>query len=432
MSRFQRPNTLQWIGGAGEVSPAPFARARLENGVRVLIRPNSAIPVVAVDCWIGVGALQETDEHAGISHFLEHMFFKGTRRFPLGSMDRLVKEMGGYNNAATSMEYTHYYIVVPGEHVWQAADLLADHLADPALPAEELERERVVIKEEIRRKDDSPHGRLYTALTDAAYGTSPYAREVLGKPDSLDRIDPAAMREWWRSNYTGDRIVVAIAGDVDAEQAIVEVASRFGGLPPGSPAPAAPEPPAVVPKGVDVGMDVAQGYLAWGFPMPGRDDLEALCALEVAATILGDGETSRLHRRLIDELRLVTEIGAWTYGLERSGLLGVSSVCGPDRREAVEGEIAEALDAAVRHGVSLEEVRRAQTILAADFAYDNETNAALTGTLGEFETLYGAAEAYRDVLRGVAAVTPERVGQALSRWVSSDRAVRAWVGPNGT
>ena len=431
MSRFQRPINLEWIGGSGEPSPAPFARARLENGVRVLLRPNSAIPVVAVDCWIGVGALQESDEHSGISHFLEHMFFKGTRRFPLGAMDRLVKEMGGYNNAATSMEYTHYYIVAPGEHVWQAADLLADHLADPALPTEELERERVVIKEEIRRKDDSPHGRLYTALTDAAYGKSPYAREVLGSLESLDRIDPAVMREWWRRNYTGDRIVVAIAGDVHPEQAIVEAARLFGSLSPGLPAPAAPDPPAVVPTAVDVSMDVAQGYLAWGFPMPGRDDLEALCALEVAATILGDGETSRLHRRLIDELRLVTEIGAWTYGLERSGLLGVSSVCGPDRREAVEGEIAAVVDAAVQHGVSLEEVRRAQTILAADFAYDNETNAALTGTLGEFETLYGAAESYRDILRGISAVTPERVGESLARWLGSDRAVRAWVGPDG-
>jgi zinc protease len=387
--------------------------------------------VVAVDCWIGVGTIHDSDEQAGISHFLEHMFFKGTRRFPLGAMDRLVKEMGGYNNAATSMEYTHYYIVAPAEHAWKAADLLADHLADPALPAEELERERQVVKEEIRRKDDSPHGRLYTALTEAVYGSSPYAREVLGTPESLDRIDPDVMRAWWQSSYIGDRVVVAIAGDVEPERAFAEAEERFGSLPPGSPPPAAPDPPAVEPRAVDVGMDVGQGYLAWGFPIPGRVDLEALCALEVVATILGDGETSRLHRRLIDELRLVTEVSAWTYGLEKAGLLGVSAVCAPDRRAAVEGEIVGVLDAAVRHGVSAEEVRRAQTILTADFAYENETNAALTGTLGEFETLYGAAETYRDVLRGIAAVTPDRVAQELIRRVASDRAVRAWVGPNG-
>jgi zinc protease len=346
-------------------------------------------------------------------------------------MDRLVKQMGGYNNAATSMEYTHSYIVAPVEHAWDAADLLADHLADPALPADELERERVVVKEEIRRKDDSPHGRLYTALSEAVYGTSAYAREVLGTPESLDRIDSEVMRDWWRANYAGDRIVVAIAGDVDANLALDEVAERFGRLAAGPPAPAPPDPPAVTPRQVDVRMEVAQGYFAWGFGVPGRENMDAVCALEVAATILGDGETSRLHRRMIDELRLVTEIGAWTYGLDRAGLLGISGVCGPDRREAVEAEIAATLGAALEHGVSLEEVRRAQTILAADFAYDNETNAALTGTMGEFETLYGAAEAYRDMLRGIEAVTPDDVVNALVRWSGADRAVRAWVGPNG-
>jgi zinc protease len=328
------------------------------------------------------------------------------------------------------MEYTHYYIVAPVEHAWRAADLLADHLADPTFPADELERERQVVKEEIRRKDDSPHGRLYTALTEAAYGTTPYAREVLGTPGSLDRIDRDVMRAWWRESYTGDRIVVLVAGDVDAEEAYDEIARRFGGLTQGSPGPATPPPPAVAPASVDVGMDVAQGYLAWGFPIPGRDDLEAICALEVAATILGDGETSRLYRRLIDELRLVTEVSAWTYGLERTGLLGVSAVCAPDRREAVQFEISAILDAAARHGVSAAEVRRAQTILSADFAYENETNAALTGTMGEFETLYGAAEAYRDILRGIAAVTPDRVGEIVSRRVVPDDAVRAWVGPH--
>src|SRR5688572_21324147 len=161
---------LEIIGRPGEPSPAPFHRARLANGLRVLVRPSRAVPIVAIDCWLAVGALDETDPLAGVSHFLEHMFFKGTRRYPSGTMDRMVKEMGGYNNAATSMEYTHYYIVAPAEHAWDAADLLADHLAEPALPADELERERVVVKEEIRRKDDSPHGRLYTALSEAVYG----------------------------------------------------------------------------------------------------------------------------------------------------------------------------------------------------------------------------------------------------------------------
>lgn len=417
------------LGRAGEPSPAPFARARLANGVRVLVRPNHALPIVAVDCWLAVGALDESDEHAGVSHFLEHMFFKGSRRFPVGTMDRMVKEMGGYNNAATSMEYTHYYIVAPAEHFATALDLLADHLLDPALPAEELERERQVIKEEIRRKDDTPSGRLYTLLQQAAFGATPYAREVLGTPSSLDRVDPQAMREYWRTRYTAERLVVSVAGDVDPQDVVGAVGARFAEMSAGGAPPAAPPPPVSAAAEARAPMDVGQVYLAWGFPTPGRSDLAELCALEIGATILGDGMTSRLYRRLVEELRIVTVVNAWTYGLATAGLLGIDAICAPERQPAVEEELAAVLEAAIRHGVSGEEVRRAQALLTADFAYDNETNASLTGTLGEFEVLYGAAEAYRAVLDGIASVEPAEVTATLARRVDPARAVRVSVGP---
>lgn len=420
---------LERVGGEGDPAPAPFVRARLENGLTALVRENRALPLVAVDCWLGVGALDEPDAHVGISHFLEHMFFKGTSRYPVGAMDRMVKQMGGYNNAATSMEYTHYYIVAPVEHFATALDLLADHLTEPALPAGELERERQVVKEEIRRKDDAPHGRLYKALSRAAFGDSPYAREVLGTPESLDRIDPAVMRDHWARHYAPDRMVVAIAGDLDAAAAVDAVHARLGDRSPSGERAAKPDPPAVEPVVVEESMDVGQGYLAWAFPTAGRSDLAETCALEVAATALGEGMTSRLYRRLIDETRLVTVVNAWTFGLDRIGLFGIDAVCAPEKRDAVEGEIARVLQRSIREGLSDAEVERARTMLIADFAYDNETNAALTGTLGEFQTLYGDAGRWRDVLRGVAAVTPEAATEALARIAPPDRAVRAWVGP---
>jgi predicted Zn-dependent peptidase len=179
-------------------------------------------------------------------------------------------------------------------------------------------------------------------------------------------------------------------------------------------------------------MDVGQAYLAWVFPTAGRDELDEICALEVAASILGDGMASRLYRRLIDELRLVTMVSAWTYGLTRIGLLGIDAVCAPGRRGAVEAEVASVLDAAVEHGVSEKEVRRAQAMLAADFAYDNETSASLTGTMGEFEVLYGGAERYREVLAGIARVTPDDVGAVLARRARPERGILVSVSPDVT
>jgi zinc protease len=430
-ARKKRGLALERVGGPADASPAPFVRARLPNGLRVLVRPNHALPIVAVDCWLAVGALDEVDEFAGVSHFLEHMFFKGTRRFPAGTMDRKVKNMGGYNNAATSMEYTHYYIVAPREHFATALALLADHLMDPALPADELDRERQVIVEEIRRKDDTPSGRLYTLLQEAVFGTSPYAREILGKPESLARIDREIMAEYWRTHYTAGRLVVSIAGDIDPEDAAASVATRFADLPSSGAPPPPPPAPEIVPGERTEAMDVGQAYVAWAFSTAGRSDLDELCALEIAGTILGEGMTSRLYRRLVEELRIVTSIDSWTYGLGPVGLLGIDAICAAERRAAVEEEIAQVIDALLRHGVGIEEVQRAQSMLAADFAYDNETNASLTGTLGEFEILYGAAEAYRMVLEGIARVTPEKTMAAMARRLEPGRAVRVTVGPDG-
>lgn len=399
--------------------------------MRVLVRENTGLPLVAVDCWLAVGALEEADEHAGISHFLEHMFFKGTERFPVGEMDRRVKEIGGYNNAATSMEYTHYFIVAPAEHFETALDLLADHLTDPALPEAEMDRERQVVKEEIRRKDDSPEGRLFTALQRAAFGQTSYAREVLGTPESLDRITPDVMREYWGGRYTADRLVVTVSGDVRAEEVAEAVARRMEGVSPQGVERAPRSLPDGSPGAIDESMDVGQGYLAWGFRTAGRENLSEVCALEVATTMLGGGMTSRLYRRLIEDLRLVTAVSAWDFSLDRIGLLGITSVFAPDRRAEVEHEISSVLKQAAE-GVTPDEVARAKAMLAAEFAFGNETNAALSGTMGEFEVVHGGAEKYFEILAGIEAVTAETVSEALARRADLSTAARAWVGPDGS
>jgi zinc protease len=264
------PPQLTTLGRVGDPTPAPFDRAKLDNGARVLVRADRAQPIVAVDLWLGVGAVDETDEHVGISHFLEHMFFKGTERFPTGAMDRLVKEMGGYNNAATSLEFTHYFIVSPSEYFETSLELLTEHLLRPTLPPGELERERRVVKEEIRRRNDSPHGRLFTRLSRAVFGDSPYGREVLGTPESLDRISADVMRRYWSDNYAAERLVVAVAGDVDPATVVEQVAERLDPLRRGSAATVPPEPPPPAAGPVEDAMEINQGYLAWGFRTAGR------------------------------------------------------------------------------------------------------------------------------------------------------------------
>ena len=192
--------------------------------------------------------------------------------------------------------------------------------------------------------------------------------------------------------------------------------------------PGAPDPE---PVSIHDPMDVNQAYMAWGFATAGRSDLGEAAALEVATTALGDGTTSRLYRRIVDELGLATSISAWSYALGEAGLLGIDVVCAPTKRAAVEDEMRSIVSAVIEDGFRADEVRRAKAILEAEFAYANETNAGMTGTLGEFEVLFGDGGAFLALLDSIRAVTPEEVREALARRADPDRAVRAWVGPDG-
>lgn len=399
--------------------------------MRLLVRPNTAQPIVAVDLWLSVGTIDEPEEHVGISHFLEHMFFKGTPRFPLGAMDRLVKEIGGYSNAGTSLEFTHYFVVAPSPHFETVLDLLVDHLLDPALPGPELERERTVVKEEIRRRHDSPQGRLFTRLSESVFGANAYGREVLGSPESLDRISVEVMRDYWSRLYCADRLALIVSGDVDEERVARAADNRLAALGPATVARSTPGMPVSDPISVNDAMEVKQGYLAWGQATSGRSDLAELAALEVATTIVGDGVTSRLHRRLVDELRLATSVGAWTYAFADSGLFAVDATLAPDRRSRVEAEITSVLETAIGDGFDDGEVGRARTMVKSEFAFANETNAGATSTLGEFETLFGDPLGFARLMECVDTVTPAAAQQALARWAAPDRAARAWVGPDG-
>ena len=425
-------NELREIRVARDRHPAPFYRAILENGLTLIVKPSASLPVVAVDTWVGVGAAHEPAGLEGISHFLEHMFFKGTAARPAGEMDALVKEMGGYNNAATSLETTHYFIVAPSRHFELALGLLADALQNPALPSDELEREREVVKEEINRKEDSPAGRLYSLLSETALAGTPYGHSVLGSRESLDRIGRQEMADHWRRNYNAANTVLAIAGDVQPEEAHRAAAAAFATYAAGrkSLLPSFPRP-GPRPQVLRERKDVEQTYLALAAPTPGREDERSYYALELASLVLGEGPTSLLSRRLERELNLVTGISAWSYDLPGTGLLGVDAVCDPGEAERVLEEIGGVLERAVAGEVTPRAVERAKRILNSDFAFDNETSSSISGTLAEFELLFGGAERFADYLVGIERVTPEECVGVLREHFAPESRLTVVIEPNG-
>jgi zinc protease len=159
------------------------------------------------------------------------MFFKGTEKRPAGQMDLEIKGLGGYNNAATSYDYTHYYVVLPSEHYLKALDILSDAVLNSTFPPEEIEREREVVLREIDRKEDSPWGKLFTEFLERTFADNPYGRPILGTAESLAPIDHDAFKRYVGRAYRPSNLVVAIVGDVDAEKAMESVREIFGEIP---------------------------------------------------------------------------------------------------------------------------------------------------------------------------------------------------------
>ena len=426
-------NDLREVRVAGDRHPAPFVRARLESGLIVLVKPIRALPVVAVDAWVGVGAGHEPEGLEGVAHFLEHMFFKGTPTHPVGDMDGLVKEMGGYNNAATSLENTHYFIVAPAPHFEMALGLLADHLQNLTLPTEELDREREVVKEEINRKEDSPGGRLYSIVSETALAGTPYGHSVLGTKESLDRIGRPEMHAFWRAHYAAGNTVVAVVGDVDPTAVLSSVRAVLEGYPAGGRSALRPFPsPSTRREQLREGKDVHQTYVALTAPTPGREEEKSYYALELASLALGEGPTSLLSRRLERELNLVTSVSAWSYDLQGAGLFGIDSVCDPRNAERVIEEIEATVARAVDRDLTPQAVERAKRILTSDFAFDNETGSSISGTLAEFELLFGGAERFADYLTGVERTTAEECVRAIREFFSPERRLTVVIEPDGT
>ncbi|MDI6809756.1 MAG: pitrilysin family protein [Candidatus Eisenbacteria bacterium] len=402
--------TSQVVGKDSKSVLAPFTRAKFENGLTAIVKELHSAPIVTVDVWARVGSVNENDEINGISHFFEHMFFKGTEKRGVGEMDRIVKSLGGRSNAGTSVEYTHYYITVPAQHMNIAVDLLSDALANSKFAPEEIEKERKVVKEEINRKEDDPNGKLFTLFQEALLPGTPWARPVLGTNESLDRIDREAFLKYVDARYGAENLVVVIAGDVSTGKALGEIGRGFSsfrhaketGYPDIGWSPLTRRVERVIEK------DVNRGYLMLGFQTKGRSLMKDFYPLEVAAAILGEGKSSRLYQNLREKKKIVSNISVWSWDLDKAGALGLFAELDPALKDSVEAAIKAEMNLLAEKGITEEELQRAKMMLKSKFAFESETGAGVAGKLGRAETLQGAEEALRYV-DGIGGVTSSDV-----------------------
>jgi zinc protease len=341
----------------------PATVEALPNGLRVLLDPDDSFPVVSVQAWVATGSIHE-DQHlgAGLSHLLEHMVFKGTREHDGDQLARIVQAAGGQWNAYTSFDQTVYYIDGPAQSLDLFLEVLAGLTFYPTFPEDDFERERDVIRREIDMGLDDPHNVASRLLLETAWLRDPRRHPVIGHRHRFDSLGHADMTAYHARRYTPRNTHFVISGKFDPGTAIKRLADLSADA--GDPAAADPrvaeEPPQCAPRFGHATFRVpsSRWFLAWRIPPIDHPDS---AALELAASILGRGRSSRLYRGLREDRGLVLEIGSWCWGqTDRPGLLAIQAESTPEcRDEAIAAARAEvARLAASPDQAELEKARR--------------------------------------------------------------------------
>ncbi|MGB0259596.1 MAG: M16 family metallopeptidase, partial [Coraliomargarita sp.] len=370
---------------------APISRRVLPNGLTVLHRPDFSSEVVSVQVWVKTGSIHEdTLIGSGLSHYLEHMLFKGTTRRDGKSISREVHAMGGGINAYTTFDRTVYYIDAPSTAFEGAVDILADIVLHSTLPEAEVERERDVILREIDMGLDDPDRQLSQALFRTAFQKHPYREPVIGHRELFEQVTREELWDYYKARYVPNNIVVSIVGAVDSETCEQIVDNAFGAVPRGRLAPVQieQEPAQLAARREDIvgEYNIFRGGLGFKVPHLSHEDSPRLDAL---AHALGGGESSLLWERLRNQEQLVHYIDCRNWNPGGSGLFWISYVCDPGDQQKAEAAIRSILEEVGEQGLDDSVVEKAQRQALSGEINGRKTMSGQASRLGLGEVVLG-------------------------------------------
>ncbi|KYC36927.1 peptidase M16 [Scytonema hofmannii PCC 7110] len=378
---------------------------QLPNGLTI-VAEQMPIEAVNLSLWINVGSAIESDEINGVAHFLEHMVFKGTEQLVSGEFERRIEERGAVTNAATSQDYTHYYITTAPKDFAELAPLQIDVVLNASIPDAAFERERLVVLEEIRRSVDNPRRRTFQRSMETAFDKLPYRRSVLGLESVISQLQPQQMRDFHKTWYQPRSIAAVAVGNLPVDELIAIVAEGYSSYTgarhcaptPHSPLPTPysllnPEPPftdIVRREFVDESLQQARLAIVWR--VPGLAQLERTYALDVLAGILGHGLTSRLVQDLREERGLVSHISVSNITQQLQGTFYILAHCPVENLPDVEVGIIQHIRHLQLEMVKKAEIDRIRTKVANRFIFGNETPSDRANLYGYYQSMVGDLE----------------------------------------
>jgi predicted Zn-dependent peptidase len=406
-------------------------RTTLPGGLRVVTEYLPAVRSASVGVWVGVGSRDEGATVAGAAHFLEHLLFKSTPTRTAVDIAQSMDAVGGELNAFTAKEHTCYYAHVLDSDLALAVDLVADVVLNGRCAPEDVELERDVVLEEMAMRDDDPEDALADMFLTALFGDHPVGRPVIGSPKSVASMTRAQLHSFHVRRYTPERMVVAVAGNVDHDEVLALVRQHFGprlvrGQRPTGPRKGAGRVPGT--PGLILGSrDAEQTHVSLGVRTPGRG-WEHRWALSVLHTALGGGLSSRLFQEIRESRGLAYSVYSALDIFADSGALSVYAACQPERFADVMRITTRVLESVAREGITEEECRIAKGSLRGGLVLGLEDSSSRMSRLGRSELNYGAHRSIEHTLQQIERVTLEQVN-AVARQLLNKRYGAAVVGP---
>lgn len=405
---------------------------KLDNGQTVVIQEVKNNPIVTIDTWIKTGSIDEDDSNNGVAHFLEHLFFKGTKNHESGEFDQILETKGAITNAATSKDFTHYYVTIPSKDFDLAMELHGDMMLHPLIPRNEMEKERKVVLEEINKDLVSPTRILQENLNSMMYTTHPYKRKVIGRSDVIETITRDQVLNFYNAHYSPSNMITIVVGDVDTNHALERIKEVFN-------AEYKKQTKTIYPKESQLTsqqkkveyIKTESGYMVIGFRGTPINDNDSY-ALDVLSTILGDGRSSVLNQVLKEKKRLAFSVDAGNSTFRDDGIFYISANFEPEKCKQVQSAIFDEIKNIQDKGVSDEQLSLAKNIIERSTYYSRESITNIATEIGYTMALTNDIKFYDTYLDKIKSVSKDEVKRVANKYLGENRSAVSIILPESS
>jgi len=414
--------------------PSTAQKWTLPNGLTIIVQEDHSAPVASVQAWCATGSIDE-DQHlgAGLSHILEHMLFKGTKTRSANQIAQSIQNVGGYINAYTSFDRTVFWIDVPKDGVGTALEVLSDAMMNSTLPPDEYKKEQEVIRREFAMGMDDPDRMAGLLLFATAYQRHPYQFPVIGELEIYNQLTQEQVMQYYKTRYVPNNLTLVIVGDVDAEKVRQQLADLFKPYLEKSLKPVfiPSEPPQLGRREVhrEFSTELTHLSMAWHIPEVTSPDVPAL---DLLSTILGEGRSSRLYRRVREEAGLAFSISAFSYTPGDPGLFGIDATLDPKKRQAAEQLALQMVDEVKQTGVTAEELEKARKITLSQHLGALTTMRGQASDIGSNWLLTRDLNFSREYLEAIQKVTLNDIKRVATTYLTENNLTVISLNPKGS